>query len=244
MAFQLEKSDLLVSDGAWHLDRENFIGDFFDDLKLRASYGVVGNAEIGNFAYLSKTKSVPYDRESGLVLDDIGVSDLSWESKREFDMGLDLAVFSQRLRFVFDYYSAENYNLLLDLPLSLITGFGSQLQNRGELVNRGFEFSLSGNPIRKRDFSWNAKAVLSINHNEVTGLGGLSFLSGITFKDRKAPAIGQALGTWDMRGWAGVDRDTGGPLWYTDSTETKTTADYNKADLYFQGNSIPRYIGG
>ena len=230
--------------GAWELNRESFIGDFFDDLKLRASYGTTGNAEIGNFAYMTRVSSMSaghklsYNDDPGITPVNVGSSDLSWESKQQLDLGLDLAVFSKRLQFVFDYYSARSYDLLLDVPLSLTTGLATQSQNLGELVNRGFEFSLSGYPIRKRDFSWNTKAVFSINNSEITDLGGL------TFTDVKALAVGQSLGAWYMRGWAGVDRDTGGPLWYTDATETKTTADYDRAKRYYHGNSIPRYVGG
>ena len=173
----------------------------------------------------------------------VGNTDLSWESKQELDIGSGLAAFNQRLRFVFDYYRARSYDLLLYVPLSPTTGFSQQLQNLGELVNRGFEFSLSGGPIYKRDFSWNIKAVLSINNSEVTDLHNLS-LSGTTPGDFKMPAVGQPLGAWYMRGWAGVDPQTGGPLWFTDATETKTTADYSKAKQYYHGNSIPRYVGG
>ena len=242
--------DFWAISGAWDLNRENFMGDFFDDLKLRASYGSVGNAEIGEFAYLSLISPLAadgsnnrYNQKPGLAIANVGNGDLSWESKQELDLGLDLAVFSERLRFVFDYYRARSYDLLLYTPLSPTTGFSQRLQNLGELVNRGFEFSLSGNPIRKRDFSWNAKAVLSINHNEVTDLHNLS-LSGTTLHDFKQPAVGQPLGAWYMRGWAGVDPKTGGPLWFTDATEAKTTADYSQAEPYYHGNSIPRYVGG
>ena len=236
---------------AWNLNRESFIGDFFDDLKLRASFGTVGNAEIGDFKYSTNVSSMDekhrpnaYNDHSGIAQLNIGNPDLSWETKREWDFGLDMTIFDKRLNFVFDYYHAKSYNLLLDVPVSLTTGFATRLQNIGSLVNQGIEVTLSAAPIQKQDFSWNVKAVLSINKNEVTDLGGVPFLTGITFKDRKAPAVGRPLGSWYMRGWAGVDPKNGRPLWYTDSTETATTSDYNKAELYYQGNSIPRFVGG
>lgn len=237
--------------GAWNLSQEDFISDFFDDLKLRASFGTVGNAEIGDFAYFTRVSSIDeelnvndYNNNPGFAPANVGDADLSWETKQQLDIGLDMAAFDNHLRFVFDYYHARSYDLLLDVPLSMTSGFDHQLQNLGEMVNQGIEMSLSGDPIHRQDLTWNVKAVFSINSNEVTSLGDFDVMTGMTFKDRKLPTVGKPLGTWYMRGWAGVDPKNGRPLWYTDSTQTKTTSDYGEAGLYYQGNSIPRYIAG
>lgn len=160
---------------AWNIAEENFMQEqtIFDQLKLRAGYGVVGNQEIENYAFLTlyrpdvSSGSTTYTPDSKR-----GTSDITWEGQRSFNIGVDMAFLNSRLKLSADYFHIVNNNLLLTRNLAQTTGFKTSVENIGEIKNQGVEFTLDVNALRTKDWEWNISANFSKDHNEVTKLYG------------------------------------------------------------------------
>ncbi len=163
---------------AYQLGKENFIPDFISNLKIRTSYGVTGNQEIGNFASLSTfalgSQAIlggsPFQ---GTAATRIANPDLKWESTTQADLGLDLGLFKERIQVSMDYFFKKTDDLLLNLPIPTSSGFNSILRNVGSLENKGFEFMIDSKNIVSENFSWNTSFQFSTIQNEVTDIGDL-----------------------------------------------------------------------
>ena len=165
----------------WRASEEKFISnlDLFSDLKLRASYGVTGNDALSNnYAAIGTiaTSNYVFGSGSGVIvnganMNSIANPDLTWEKASQLDLGLEMGFFDNRLTVGTDYYSRKTTDLLLNVPIPTITGFGSAYQNIGKVDNWGLEFNVGANIINNSDFSWLVNANLSLNRNEVKALG-------------------------------------------------------------------------
>lgn len=165
----------------WRISEENFMQNgavkAISDLKLRASYGYSGNNTIGNYSSLAllSPSNYPLGAGGGAVTNGLSVSnllnkELTWENSKQFDVGLDLGLFNDRIYFVADYYNKITSDLLLDVPVPTLTGFSRSLQNIGKVKNWGWEFAINTkNFVRK--FKWNTNANISFNKNKVLALG-------------------------------------------------------------------------
>ncbi len=161
----------------WRLSEEGFIKDLgiFDDLKVRYSYGLSGNNDIGNYRYiglLSDSYYVLGDQQvPGLIQSSFTNNNLGWETSKQADIGLDFSLFGNRLNFTGDYYRRRNTDMLLSKAISSVTGFTSAWVNMGEMENKGFELGLSGRPVARKDFQWSSSFNISFNKNKVVSLG-------------------------------------------------------------------------
>ena len=164
---------------AWRLSEESFIKElnFFDDLKLRASYGVTGNQAVSPVSAFTLLRTVSYsDAElTGFVPSRLGNENLKWEKTGQFDIGLDFSILDNALSFSVDYYKKRTSDLLLNIQLpassGFITAFGdTATSNIGEVENKGFEFSVTGN-YKTGDFSWNTSFNIFTNRAKVIDLG-------------------------------------------------------------------------
>ncbi|SEM67582.1 TonB-linked outer membrane protein, SusC/RagA family [bacterium A37T11] len=169
----------------WRFSEERFLKNssgFLDDGKLRFSYGETGNDRIDNYAAIQRYVfgQYYYNGVSGVVQNSqLGNSLLSWEATKQFNLGIDLSFFKGRLTFVGDYYRKITDNLLYNAPLAYETGYSSVQVNVGSIQNKGFEFMLTGIPVRSKQFEWNISYNMSFNNNTVRKLyGGTSILSG------------------------------------------------------------------
>ena len=160
----------------WRVSEEGFMDDVdtISELRLRAAVGQTGNFLIPNFGAFSLMESADYptgeERSIGLTQSTVGDDDLSWETTTEFNLGLDLGVFDDRIEFFGEYYYAETDDLLLNVEVPAQTGFTTVLTNIGTVVNEGVEFELTTRNITG-DFSWTTDINFSTNRNEVTSLG-------------------------------------------------------------------------
>lgn len=163
---------------AWRLIEENFVQDMdlFSNLKMRLSYGFTGNQEIGLYSSLPTLTNNTYTLGRSLVTgfypNKIPNPDLRWEKTSQFDIGLDFGFWDERLRFTTDYYYKETTDLIYDVAVPFVSGFGSSLQNIGSIENKGVELSIEGDIISKSDFSWTSAFNISFNKNKVLELGG------------------------------------------------------------------------
>lgn len=159
----------------WVISEEAFfepMPDFLGDLKLRASYGITGNQSgINDFQSLGLwTGSSAYADLPGISPSQLANPDLKWETTAQYDIGVDISMFSDRLNIIADYYVKKTSDLLLAVPLPRTSGFNSLVQNFGSLENKGVEFAILANIIATPDFSWNTNFNIASNKNKVTKL--------------------------------------------------------------------------
>ncbi|MGB5942959.1 MAG: TonB-dependent receptor [Leeuwenhoekiella sp.] len=181
----------------WRLSKEDFLQDsnVINNLLLRASYGVIGNENIPNYAFTSALVPGSNYTSSGVSQSRLGNPDLSWESTVSTNIGFNLQMFDRRIDFDVDFWSKETEDLLANVPLPEESGFSQILQNVGSVENRGIDFSLGIDLIRGKDFNWDTNFNISIFENEVKQLAGGTpfFASGRYFIEEGQP-IGNIFG--------------------------------------------------
>lgn len=185
---------------AWKINNEAFFSPLsskISDLKLRASFGSTGNQEIGVYQSLSTLTNVNYlfndNLVTGFTPQGIANDNLGWETTNQFDVGLDLGFFENKLLVSLDGYYKKTTDLLLNVELPWTSGYSTSLQNFGAVENKGIEVSV--NTINfDGDFSWNTNFNISFNRNKLLSLGDLaedSFISGDYIVK-----VGEPLGTF------------------------------------------------
>lgn len=162
---------------AWRVSNEPFMknADPVSNLKIRGSFGVTGNQEIGAFAALASLFPLNYNMDgqllSGFAPGSIANPDLKWERAEQVDIGIDLGLFDNRLTIIADLYRKKTTDLLLGVPLPMNSGFDDALQNLGSIENKGFELSIGSRIIQQNNFIWQTDVNFSANRNEVLNLG-------------------------------------------------------------------------
>jgi TonB-dependent starch-binding outer membrane protein SusC len=229
--------------GSWNIDRERFMERIkaISSLKLRASYGTNGNAGIGNYDALPLYGyGYNYNSNPGSAPSQPGNINLTWETNKPIDIGIDFGILKNRINFTVDYYNRTTSSLLLAAPLPPSTGFTSINKNAGAMVNKGFEFSVNASPIVTKNFQWNINFNIASNENKITSLvNDADILSGSNIR-----RVGYDFQTFYTRLYAGVDPANGDPLWYIDGTKKATTNNYNLAIRQAYQTASPKIFGG
>lgn len=231
----------------WIISEEEFLknSNTISNLKLRVSYGLTGNSEIGNYSYLGLFSPANYNGVGGQAFTQLANPDLKWESTAQLDVGVDFGFFNNRLSGSVDYYEKKTKDLLLSVNLPGTLGISTQTQNLGKLYNKGVEVELSGD-IFVGKFRWTSSVNASYNKNVVTDIKGQV----LGTNDLNRVIEGQQIGVFYGPEYAGVNPDNGDALYYKNSKDaagnidrTKTN-DYNEAQRVVLGNPTPKYIGG
>ncbi|GAB3994003.1 TonB-dependent receptor [Spirosoma daeguense] len=193
---------------AYRLSDENFMksASFISDMKIRASYGLSGNNLIPNYAsqgLLGIIRNV----QSGLVVSGVAPASLAndlltWEQSVQTNLGLDLSLFQNRLSFVFDAYRTYKKNLLLNVILPAASGFGSSVQNIGEIENKGLELTINSQNVAKGPFQWSTDFNISWNRNKVLALNSES--SRIQTSDYQVAQVGSPISSFRLLNILGV----------------------------------------
>lgn len=169
---------------AWNAGKEEFIENLgvFSSLKFRTSWGESGSHAIGSYAtlpYFIQNGESNYHPNGpgtgayvGLGVGAPGNEDLKWETTAQFDFGVEMGFFNDRLSLEADYYNKDTNDLLVSTILPDYLGGESVLKNVGSINNKGFEFTINANPMRGDFFSWDISANVSFNRNKVVDLGG------------------------------------------------------------------------
>jgi TonB-dependent starch-binding outer membrane protein SusC len=182
----------------WRMSEENFmagIKNVISDLKWRASYGITGNQEIGNFAARALFGvGANYNQVAGVAPTQLGNPALSWERQEQFNVGLDLGLLEDRIYVSAEYYSMDNNQLLLSRPLVGSSGFTGIQENIGVIRNRGFEFGLNTVNVDKSDFKWSTNFNITFNKNEILKLAGTPFAAGFASWVEEGYALGSFRG--------------------------------------------------
>ena len=231
---------------AWNVHTESFMAgltDIVNNLKLRASYGVSGNANIDMNAYQPLLGyDADYTGTGAAYLETYGNDELSWETSYSLDIGMDIGLYNNRIRGSVGYYRRETKDMLLEVPLSLTSGFPNQEQNIGRMENKGLEIELFADVVRSSDFNVTIGGNIATNANEILELAQDPNGEDITFNDDlsvRRVEVGHPVYGWYMRSWAGVDPDTGDELWYINPEESDaTTNNWNEAEQVWQGGSV------
>ncbi len=227
---------------AWRLKKESFLENvaFLDDLKLRSSYGITGNQNgINSFAsrQLWSGVNTAYQGAAGIVPEQLANQQLSWEKTAQFNIGLDAALFKNRLTFAFNYYSKYTTDGLLTEVLPGTTGFGQYLNNAAEISNKGFELTLNSVNIQKENFSWSSSLNIARNVNNIEKLAKpMNFGS----RDLILFQQGSPMYSFWVYNQLYVDPATGNAVYEDVNGDGQITTD----DRQILGSIWPDYFGG
>lgn len=258
---------------AWRLSKEAFLknASWIEDIKLRGSYGLTGNQNIGDQKYRTLYTPYSYAGNNALVPDQLGNPAVKWETTKQLDLGLDFSFFNSRLQGTFDYYNKQTDDALLALPVPPSSSYSSLLGNVVGIRNRGIELLLQGDIIRTKDFRWNMSANITWNRSIITKLSKTADLnqigtpSGIEYQNTTLKE-GQPLGLITGMKVTGIIKDQkqlddyksklgffsfifpymgiGDPMFQLD---TVTYASQGAAYIDFHtniGSGAPKYFGG
>ena len=182
---------------SWNANRESFLRDVrnLSNLKVRASWGKVGNQEIGDYEYALNYKATQYNGQSSYTKTNIYNKDLRWETTTSYNVGADIGFFDNRLAITADAYYKKTSDLLLDVPIGFNQGVSTQLRNVGNVVNKGVELTIDGQLLRKRDLLWTVTANIAHNCNRITSMGSASDII-MGSSSETILRKGEALGTF------------------------------------------------
>lgn len=212
----------------WNISNENFfesLSGTINKWKIRGSYGVQGNAPTDYYVNFNRSSSRPYNGLVGLFPSAFGNTGLKWETIYQLDLGTDISFLNNRINVTFDWYNKETKDLITNLQLPIVTGYTSQVVNFGTLRNRGIEFSIDADVIKKSDFKWNIGFNFAKNKSTLVELANENYKSG-----QFRYTVGEQIYTYDLREWAGVDAANGNPLWTMYYIDKDGNGAYNTGD--------------
>ncbi|MCC8094656.1 MAG: SusC/RagA family TonB-linked outer membrane protein [Tannerellaceae bacterium] len=207
---------------AWRLSEEAFFRSrIIDDMKIKASWGVVGNADVGYYPAKTYYESGYYGENGTYVMNHIGDTNLKWESSRTFDAGVSLRVLNN-LTVDLDYYNTRATDLIMNVNQATSTGVPDAYvtTNAGTMRNQGLEATIGAQIIRTKNFSWNTSFNITFNKNKVLELANdiqTSDASGMEFNN--ITTVGKSLGQLFVIPTGGIDTETGYRIFYTDTGE-------------------------
>lgn len=234
----------------WIMTNEKFLSNVkaLSFLKLRASYGIVGNAEIGNFPQLGLfSGDAGYAGNAGQRPSQLRNDSLRWETTKQADIGFDFGFFNNRITGEIDYYQKKTSGLLLTVNIPATTGFTSIVKNVGKLENSGYEFVLNTQNLVGA-FKWSTNINLALNKGKVTDIQKQIIEGGVSNMNRVEE--GYNVGVFFTPEFAGVDPNNGDALFYKNTKladgklDRTTTNKYNEAQRVVVGDPNPDLIFG
>lgn len=230
----------------WNVKEEAFLKDnaLVSGLIIRTSYGTTASPFGGDFEYLPTfSVNTTYGGESAIRPVSPGNPDYDWEYVDEFNTGFDLSLFANgRLRIIADYYNRITRNMFVNQPLSATSGFSSLPLSTGKMRNRGVEFDIRGDIIRKNDFVWSLGINAAYNKNQILELG--AGLDDLPDGDTRILKIGMPYGSYYAPNWAGVNPETGESQYYNRDGSITTVYNINEQSVAESGSLYPSLTGG
>jgi TonB-linked SusC/RagA family outer membrane protein len=243
---------------SWRVSQEMFMSslDWVDDLKIRASYGEVGNDDTGDFGYQALYGTRPNAENPGISWETVGNTALTWEVNKTFDVALDFALFN-RVNGSIEWYNRKSDDLLYSMPLPTSMGLLEQPRNIASMVNSGLEINLQGYIVNNRDFSWNLNLMGSTIKNEIISIpepfvsGTKRWSEGHSMYDfwlRKFYDVDPEDGATRFHVWEDVEDEDGEfigtQLAYEENGDPVLTKDMNEANYGYVGASaFPKLQG-
>lgn len=233
----------------WTITEEKFVSDnvkkVLSYFKLRGSFGVTGNAEIGDYRYFGSYNTCTYNGAPGIRVGNIANPNLGWEKTTQWDAGLDFGLWDGRLSGGFDYYYKFTTDMLLDVNVPQTSGASTVIKNIGKMNNQGIELFLTSNNITGK-FKWVTEFNINYNKNNIIDIEG-QIIAGENYGNNFAQE-GHPVGAWRLVEFYGVDPQTGeelfvladGSIGIWDDTDP-TFFDKNSKVV---GNPYPTWFGG
>jgi TonB-linked SusC/RagA family outer membrane protein len=239
---------------AWDVAKESFLNDLgiFQQLKMRASFGITGNQAIDRYStlgMLSQTTREGFGMSTshiGYWSNSFATPDVTWESTYQYNVGLDVGVLKGQLNFTLEYFRKDSKDMLFRKPAPLYNGGGSFWVNQGELKNSGFEFTATAYPLGGKTVNWETTFNASYVRNEVVDLAGNDFVigdnwTGIGGGPITIMQVGYPLGSFYLYKWKGFNSEGANLYERTDgSLTTSPTAN----DLCIMGQTDPKWTFG
>jgi len=227
---------------SWNIHNEAFMENvsFIDMLRLRGSYGISGNFNIGNYGQYGLYRPAEYNASPVIVPVEPANPVLGWENSSEYNAGFDFALF-ERIAGSFDIYSRKTTDMILYYPLSSTPGSPSIGSTTGSVRNTGFEFLLDGMIITGNDFNWSAGFNISHNKSEILDLGNNDQFV-LTLNKCLVHKVGERLYSFYLYDYAGVNPANGEAMWYNE--EGELTNSYAEARRIIAGSPEPKLTGG
>ena len=239
---------------SWRLSQEKFMenADWVDNITVKASYGVQGNEAILNssgnddyYGYHGYYNVTVSDSGYGFSIATLENPTLSWEKNANFNAGVEFSLFGQRLSGTVEYYNRKTYDMILDRPMAFSTGFDSYRDNIGSMRNTGWEITLQGVVLQKKDLRWDFTVMGSTVNNKVLELTPETpeILSG-----GRITRAGLPINSYYLARYAGVDPATGLALYYAKDAETgeeyvTSNTSSAQANRQVMGSRIPSLYG-
>lgn len=238
--------------GSWIVSREDFMESarWISMLKFKASFGQVGNDNIGDFRYMDTYQIVNSDGNVGLIQSVVGNENITWETANSSNAGIEFELFKSRVRGGLEYYYKNTTDMLFFVSAPKSMGYGGKYYNVGDMVNQGVEIELSGDLIRTKALTWSLSANASFQRNHISKIisnlktknidGHAGYSNGNYYYGEGLP-----LYTWYIPRYAGLTSD-GRSQWYKydDNGNLTTTTKYGDADYFAGGTALPDVYGG
>lgn len=245
---------------SWRVTQESFMNlSWLNELKLRGSYGLTGNDKIGDGNYLALyALGNNYGDNPGMTPIQLANPDLQWEKMTLMNVGVDMR-FINRINLSAEYFIKDSDGLLYAKPISYSKGFGTVLTNIGAMQNKGIEITLHTENIIKNNFQWSTDLNLTSIKSQIQNIGTDQLVSGNYLLKE-----GESWYSFYLREWAGVNPETGQPMWFVNVNDTheenaempesafddphgsgrKVTSEYNDAYRVVNGSALPTLYGG
>jgi TonB-linked SusC/RagA family outer membrane protein len=232
----------------WIMSEESFLKDnkVVSFLKLKGSWGQLGNAEIGNFASRQLYGPNSYNLKTGLTFTQAGNPDLTWEKSSQVDLGFEVG-FLNKISLDFDYYKKTTDGLLFSVPLALSSGASTINKNVGILESSGLEFTVNTKNIDTDKLKWTTSFNITTNQTVVKELPNSNTDLINTYTINR---VGENASSFYLKEYAGVDPANGDALYIKNTVNTdgsidrSTTNDYSEAQRVVSGNPFPELMAG
>lgn len=239
---------------SWSVMREKFMANvnWVNDLKLRASYGTVGNDELGTYYEYQALFGLGWNNasEPGALLSTVPTPELTWEVNKTLNVGLEFGVLNNRISGSVEYFDRGSSRLLFEVPQGLSSAVTVKNENIGTMWNRGIEAQLNFDVVKTKNVNWDIQLNITSLKNRITKLPATTptIVSGT-----KRLEAGKDIFAFYLRRWYGVDPTDGAGLFYaqsgitsgyrvTSKGDTVTTNPTNAA-FHYAGTAIPKFFG-
>jgi TonB-dependent starch-binding outer membrane protein SusC len=228
---------------AWRLSSEAFWNkNLVSDLKVRVSYGITGDQEIGDFQNVAFYGPSRYDGIPGIQIRNIADPDLGWQRNRMLNLGLDYELLQGKFSGAVEFFKSNKDRLLSEDVVPGTTGFATVTRNSGEVQNTGVELSLMANLVRRKSFTWSVNANATYVKNKIVSLNSDGILLN-AYNDLEATHIlqvGKPIGSFMAIEYLGVDPQTGDALYRDLNGDGNIDFD----DATISGKALPDWFGG
>jgi TonB-linked SusC/RagA family outer membrane protein len=214
---------------AWRIGEEDFmapIKEYVSSLKLKGSWGMVGNSNVSSYGSRTIYGGGQYADYTGISMEQVGNSKLQWETSMKTDIGFDVGILNNRIDLAFDYWRTDISDMLLDAEVMRTTGIPNStvLTNIGKMSNQGIELQITSLNYRgSNGLTWTSVLNFTTVKNEVKELTGDDILG------TNSVIVGQPVGVWRLYEWVGVDPETGRPGYIDQKTGNAKYYDANPA---------------